>query len=57
VGSDEIISVDGKQVKGFADSMTYLVRSTDVGQKTSLAVWSQRTEETGDITLAARPRG
>jgi serine protease Do len=55
VGGDIIISVDGKQVKGFDDLITYLARSTDVGQKITLTMLRQGKEETVEVTLAARP--
>jgi len=55
VGGDVITSVDGKQVKGFDDLITYLARSTDVGQKITLTILRQGKEETVEVTLASRP--
>jgi serine protease Do len=55
VGGDVITSVDGKQVKGFDDLITYLSRSTDVGQKITLTILRQGKEETVEVTLASRP--
>lgn len=55
VGGDVITAIDGQPVREFDDLITYLVRSTEVGQTITLTVIRQGKEETVKVTLAARP--
>jgi serine protease Do len=55
VGGDVIIAIDGQPVKAFDDLVTYLARSTEVGQKVSLTVLRSGIEKTFELTLAVRP--
>ena len=55
VGGDVIVAVDGQPVKEFDDLITYLVRSTEVGQTIELTVLRGGQEETVSLTLEARP--
>jgi serine protease Do len=55
VGGDVIVAMDGQPVKDFDDLITYLTRSTEVGQSITLTVLRQSKEETVNVTLAARP--
>jgi serine protease Do len=55
VGGDVIVAIDGQPVKAFDDLVTYLVRSTEVGQDVSLTVLRRGVEMTLEVTLAARP--
>jgi S1-C subfamily serine protease len=56
VGGDVIVGVDDQAVKGFDDLITYLVRSTEVGQTIQLHVLRAGKEETVSLTLEARPK-
>jgi len=47
--------VDGQPVKKFDDLITYLARSTEVGQTIELTVLRGGQEETVSLTLEARP--
>ena len=55
VGGDVIVAVDGQPVKEFGDLITYLARSTEVGQTIELSVLRGGQEEAVRLTLAARP--
>jgi serine protease Do len=55
VGGDVIVAVDGQPVKKFDDLITYLARSTEVGQTIELTVLRGGQEETISLTLEARP--
>jgi serine protease Do len=55
VGGDVIVAVDGQPVKKFDDLITYLARSTEVGQTIELTVLRGGQEETVSLTLEARP--
>jgi S1-C subfamily serine protease len=56
VRGDVIIAIDGQPVKKFDDLVTYLVRSTTVGQTIALTVLRQGKTEAVKVTLAARPK-
>jgi S1-C subfamily serine protease len=55
VGGDVIVAVDGQPVREFGDLITYLARSTEVGQTIELTVIRIGREETISLTLEARP--
>jgi serine protease Do len=55
VGGDVIVAVDDEPVKKFDDLITYLARSTEVGQTIELTVLRGGQEETVSLTLEARP--
>jgi serine protease Do len=55
VGGDVIVSVNGSPIKTFDDLITYLARSTDVGQKITLGILRGGKSTNVDLTLAARP--
>ena len=55
VGGDVIVAVDGQPVKKFDDLITYLARSTEVGQSIELTVLRGGQEETVSLTLEPRP--
>ncbi|MBN1886687.1 MAG: trypsin-like peptidase domain-containing protein [Thermoflexales bacterium] len=54
VGGDVITAIDGQEVKKFDDLVTYLARSTKVGQTITLTVLRQGQEKTLEVTLEAR---
>jgi S1-C subfamily serine protease len=56
VGGDVIVGVDDQAVKEFDDLITYLVRSTEVGQTIQLNVLRAGKEESVSLTLEARPK-
>ena len=56
VGGDVIVGVDDQAVKEFDDLITYLGRSTEVGQTIQLNVLRAGKEETVSLTLEARPK-
>ncbi len=56
VGGDVITAVDGSPVRSFDNLVTYLVRSTKVGQTATLTVLRSGKEETVKVTLASRPK-
>lgn len=56
VGGDVITAIDGQPVQQFDDLLTYLVRSTKVGQEVKLTVLRDGKEETVQVRLAARPQ-
>ncbi len=55
VGGDVITAIDGQAVKTFDDLVTYLARSTEIGQTVTLDVLSQGEEKQVKVTLVARP--
>lgn len=55
IGGDLIVAVDGTPVKSFDDVVTYLARSTEVGQKVTLTILRNGKEQKVDVTLRARP--
>jgi S1-C subfamily serine protease len=55
VGGDIIVAIDGLQVDGFDDLVTYLARSTSVGDTVMLTILRDGQEESVQLTLAARP--
>jgi S1-C subfamily serine protease len=55
VGGDIIVAIDGEPVRGFDDLVTYLSRSTEVGQTVTLTVLRDGSEEQASVVLAARP--
>ncbi len=56
VGGDVIVAIDGQPVKAFDDVVTYLLRSTEVGQKITLTVLRRGKEKEIELTLQARPK-
>lgn len=56
VGGDVIVAINGQPVNGFGDLVTYLARSTEVGQTVTLTVLRHGKEETVKVTLVARPK-
>jgi 2-alkenal reductase len=56
VGGDVITGVDGRAIRAFDDLVTYLARSTEIGQTVTLTVLSQGKEKVVKVTLAARPK-
>jgi serine protease Do len=55
VGGDVIVAINDQQVREFDDLVTYLARSTSVGETVTLTILREGQEETVDVTLAARP--
>jgi S1-C subfamily serine protease len=55
VGGDVITAIDGQPVKTFDDLVTYLARSTEIGQSVTLDILSQGREKQAKVTLVARP--
>ena len=55
VGGDVIVALDGQPVETFDDLVTYLVRSTTVGQKVTLTVLRDGREQQIEATLGERP--
>lgn len=55
VGGDVIVAIDEQPVKEFDDLITYLARSTEVGQVVKLTVLRDGKEQVVELTLAARP--
>jgi 2-alkenal reductase len=56
VGGDVITAIDGQPVKKFDDLVTFLARSTEVGQTVKLTVLRGGQETTVNLTLEARPQ-
>jgi S1-C subfamily serine protease len=56
VGGDVIVAINGEPVKEFDDLVTYLARSTSVGDVVKLTLLRGGREETVQVTLAARPK-
>jgi len=55
VGGDVITAIDGQPVRTFDDLVTYLARSTQIGQIVTLDVLSQGKEKQVKVTPVARP--
>jgi serine protease Do len=55
VGGDVITAIDGTQVQGMDDLISYLANSTSVGDKVTLTILRNGKQMTLDLTLAARP--
>jgi serine protease Do len=56
IGGDVIVAIDGQPVTEFDDLVTYLARSTSVGQAVNLSILRDGREETVRVTLAVRPQ-
>lgn len=54
VGGDVIVAIDGKSIKGFDDLITYLLRSTRVGQNVKLSILRKGKEQNVEVALMAR---
>ncbi len=55
VGGDVITAIDGQPVKTFDDLVSYLARSTTVGQTIKLTILRNGQSQDVEVTLAARP--
>jgi 2-alkenal reductase len=55
VGGNIVTKVDDQPVLTSDDLVTYLARSTEVGQEVTLSILSQGKESQVDVTLASRP--
>ncbi len=55
IGGDVIVAIDSQAVRQFDDLLSYLARSTEVGQKVTLTILRDGKEMILDVTLAARP--
>ena len=55
-GGDLVVAINGQPVGEFDDLVTYLVRSTSVGETITLTILREGAEETVEVTLAARPQ-
>ena len=55
VGGDVIVAINGQPVQTFDDLVTYLVRSTEVGEKVTLTVLRDGREQQVEVTLSERP--
>jgi S1-C subfamily serine protease len=55
VGGDVIVAVDSEPVQEFEDLVTYLARSTSVGDTVTLTVLRGGEKELVQVTLAGRP--
>jgi S1-C subfamily serine protease len=55
IGGDVITAIDQQQVSQFDDIVTYLLGSTEVGQKVTLSLIRDGKPSTVDVTLEARP--
>ena len=49
------MAINDQRVREFDDLVTYLARSTSVGETVTLTILREGQEETVDVTLAARP--
>jgi S1-C subfamily serine protease len=54
-GGDVITQIDKQAIKDFEDLTAYLARFTEAGQKVSLTVIRDGSEEALDLTLSVRP--
>ncbi len=54
-GGDLIIAIDGKEVKTFAEMLSYLVNETSVGQTVTLTILRDGDPQDIKVTLGARP--
>jgi serine protease Do len=55
VGGDVITAIDRQPVRTFDDLVTYLARSTEIGQSITLDVLSKGKGKQVEVTLASRP--
>ncbi|MDH4136863.1 MAG: trypsin-like peptidase domain-containing protein [Anaerolineae bacterium] len=55
IGGDVIVAINGQPVENFDDLVTYLVRSTEVGEKITLTVLRDGREQQVEVTLNERP--
>ena len=55
VGGDVIIGIDQQPVTGMDDVIAYLAASTSVGQKVTLTILRNGSQQTIDVTLGVRP--
>jgi serine protease Do len=55
VGGDVIVAMNGQPIENFEDLVTYLVRSTEVGEKITLTVLRDGREQQMEVTLSERP--
>jgi len=55
VGGDVIVSIDGQEVRSYNDLISYLMLSTEVGQKVELGIIRDGQQKTVEVTLQARP--
>jgi serine protease Do len=55
VGGEVIVAIDNQPVQEFDDLVTYLVRSTNVGETVTLTVLRADQEKKVEVTLATRP--
>jgi S1-C subfamily serine protease len=55
VGGDVVVAIDDQPVRAFDDLVTYLARSTSVGETVTLTILRDGSEETVRVVLAARP--
>jgi len=56
VGGDVIVAINGQPIKEFDDLVTYLARSTSVGDQVTLTLLRSGQEKTVEVTLGARPQ-
>ncbi len=56
VGGDIIIAIDGVEVKSFDDIISYLAKSTKVGQAVELTIMRDDKPQKVKVTLGERPR-
>jgi len=54
-GGDLIIAIDGKEVKTFAEMLSYLVNETSVGQTVTLTILRDGDQQDIKVILGARP--
>jgi serine protease Do len=55
VGGDVIVAMNGQPIENFDDLVTYLVHSTEVGEKVTLTVLRDGREQQMEVTLGERP--
>jgi S1-C subfamily serine protease len=55
-GGDVIVGIDDQPVREFDDLVTYLARSTSVGDTVTLTLLRDGQERTVEVTLTARPQ-
>jgi len=55
IGGDVIVAIEGQPVQDMDDLVTYLARSTQVGQQTTLSILRDGKQKEISVTLTARP--
>lgn len=55
IGGDVIIRIENQEVNRFEDLISFLARSTTVGQSVKLSILRDKKEETINVKLEARP--